>query len=145
MGYPGRIKNITAYQRSLADNQPVVVNRRLTAAEINAGLDLLTVAPNLRYRLVDCSLVAVGGAASGATDVRLTGTQAGATVALLTAVVAGLTQSTLLRAGAANATILANGASFQPCDPGTPIRVSKTGGTLAGATHVDLLATFILE
>jgi hypothetical protein len=142
----GRIRNVAAYNRTSADAYPTFVRRRFTAAEINAGTDLVeTPASNIRYRLHDCTLIAIGGAVTGATDVRLLGTQGAASVALATVPIAGLTQSTVVRLGSAQATVLANGASLAPCDLGTPIRIGKTGGTLAGATHVDVIATVVLE
>jgi hypothetical protein len=72
-------------------------------------------------------------------------TQAAASVAALIAAVAGLTQNTLLRAGAANATILAGGASFVSNDVNTAITIGKTGGTLATSTHIDVLLTYVIE
>ena len=121
------------------------IRTRFTVAQINAGATLLPAVPGFAYRLVDAALIAVGGAASGATDVRILGTRAAGSVALLVAAIAALTQSALLRAGAANAVILADGASFTPLDANTAVTVGKTGGTLATATHVDVIASYVLE
>jgi hypothetical protein len=58
------------------------------------------------------------------------------------AAIAGLTRSAVLRAGATNATVLADGASFSECDANTAITIGKTGGDLATATHIDVLLTY---
>src|SRR6185503_7129416 len=79
------------------------IRTRFTVAQINAGATLLPAVPGFAYRIVDMTLIAIGGAVSGATDVRILGTRAAGSVALLAAAVAALTQSAVLRAGAANA------------------------------------------
>jgi hypothetical protein len=145
---PLRRKAIQAELRSLVDHDlQFQVRTRFTVAEVNAGATVLpAILPNFgKYRLIDIALIAIGGAASGATDVRILGTQAGASVALLIAAVAGLTQNTLLRAGAANATILAGGLSFVANDANTAITVGKTGGSLATSTHIDVLLEYAIE
>lgn len=116
-----------------------------TVAQINAGIVALNGIKGYKYRVVDASMIAVGGAATTATDVRILGTRAAASVALVVNAIAGLTQNTLLRAGAANSTILAGGASFTPLDDNTPITVGKTGGNLAGATSVEVSISYCLE
>jgi hypothetical protein len=126
-----------------ADEQ--TVRRRCTAAEINAGVELLPAVPGYTYRMTDAKMIAIGGAASGATDVRILGTRAAGSVALLVVAVAALTQSALVRAGAANATVLADGASFTALDANTAVTVGKTGGSLATATHVDVTMSYVLE
>jgi len=121
------------------------LRRRCTVAEINAGVTLLPAVPGRAYRLLDAAMIAVGGAVTGATDVRILGTRAAGSVALLVVAVAALTQSALVRAGAANATILADGASFTPLDANTAVTAGKTGGAAATATHVDVILTYALE
>jgi hypothetical protein len=129
-----------------ADNPAVMQLRtRVTIAQVNAGLTLLPAVPGFAPRMIDVSLIAVGGAVTGATDVRILGTRAAGSVALLVAAVAALTQSALLRAGAANAVILADGASFTPLDANTPITIGKTGGAAATATHVDVILAYVIE
>lgn len=136
-------KNQMARTDAQADVQQI--RTRFTAAQINAGASLLPAVPGFAYRLVDLTLIAIGGAASGATDVRVLGTRAAGAVVLLAAAIAALTQSAVVRAGAANAAVLADGASFTPLDVNTAVTVGKTGGALATATHVDVLATYVLE
>ena len=118
---------------------------RATIAQVNAGVTLLAAKKGFKYRVVDAALIAVGGAVTAATDVRVLGTRAGSSVALLVAAVAALTQSALLRAGAANAVILADGASFTALDDNTAVTLGKTGGTAATATHVDVILTYAVD
>lgn len=118
---------------------------RVTTAQVNAGLVLLPALPGVRWRLIDAWLIAIGGAASGATTVDLIGTASAATVKLLAAAVAGLTQSTILRAGAANATVLADGASFVQMDANTAVSASKTGGSLATSTNIDYFIEYTAD
>lgn len=121
-----------------------VLRSRQSIAAVNAGGTLLPAIAGWKYRVNDINLIAVGGAASGATAVVVNATQGGA-VTLLSAAVAGLTQSTLLRAGAANAAILADGASFVANDVNTAITFGKTGGALATSTFIDFFISFSLE
>jgi hypothetical protein len=117
---------------------------RATAAEVNAGIEMLPAHPNKAYRLVDMSLIAEGGNAATATSVDIIGTQAASAVKLMDGRVAGLTQNTLLRAGTAtNGLILAAGASFAACDVNTPITLGKTGSNLATATHIIALLQYV--
>lgn len=130
----------------LADSTAARVFRgRYTVAQVNAGAVMLPAMPGLRYRVQDMSLISVGGASAGATSVDVTATQGASGVLLLAAAVAGLTQNTLLRAGAANAAILAGGLSFAACDANTAIGIAKTGGTLITATHIDVMLTYTAE
>lgn len=115
---------------------------RLTVAQVNAGTVILPALAGVRYQLVDVALIAIGGNASGATTVDVTGTQSASGVKLLAAAVAGLTQHTLLRAGATDATILNAGASFVANDANTAISVSKTGSNVATSTHIDVLISY---
>jgi hypothetical protein len=121
------------------------LRRRCTAAEINAGVTLLAAVPGLAYRMVDMQMIAIGGAAAGATDVRILGTRAAGSVALLVVAIAALTQSAVVRAGAANATVLADGASHTGLDVNTAVTAGKTGASLTGATNIDVILTYALE
>lgn len=121
------------------------LRRRCTIAEINAGVELLAAVPGWKYRVTDMKMIAVGGAVTGATDVRILGTRAAGSVALLVVAIAALTQSAVVRAGAANATVLADGASFTQLDANTAVTAGKTGGAGATATHVDVFVDYVLE
>jgi hypothetical protein len=118
---------------------------RLTIAQVNAGTTLLPAIPGYRYRMQQMRMISVGGAAAAATTVNVTGTQATASVNLLAVAVAALTQSTVVTAGAANATVLADGASFAACDANTAITGSRTGSNVTTATHIDFLIDYVVE
>lgn len=118
---------------------------RVTTANVNAGATLLNAISGHKYRIVDAALIAIGGNAATADTVDILGTQSSSSVKLLAAAVAGLTQDTLLRAGATNATILTGGASFVACDTNTAITIGKTGSNLATATNVDVLLSYVIE
>jgi hypothetical protein len=126
-------------------NVAKTIRTRVTLAQINAGFTLLAApGPGFAYQVEDVDLVAVGGAAAGATAVVVSGTIATVASALLTAAIAGLTQSTRLRDGQANATVLADGASFAPLDANTAITIAKTGSALTGVTAIDVVLTYSL-
>lgn len=125
---------------------------RVTVAQINAGFTLLPAIPGVRWRVDDLKLIAVGGAVTGATDVRLLGTRSGSAVNLGIAAVAGLTQSTVLRlgspfatAGTASIVALADGGSHSQLDANTAVTVGKTGGSAATATAVDVILSYVAD
>lgn len=139
-------RNLTAETKALISNRAVFHHReRLTIAQVNAGATVLPATRGYRYRLIDAALIAVGGAVGAATTVDILGTLSAASRKLLAVAIAALTQSALVRAGAANATLLADGASFTANDANTAITVSKTGADLTTATHVDVLISYVLE
>lgn len=125
---------------------------RVTVAQINAGFTLLPALPGVRWRIVDLMMIAVGGAVTGATDVRLLGTRGGSPVNLGIAAVAGLTQSTVTRlgtpfatAGTASIVPLADGGSHSQLDANTAVTVGKTGGSAATATAVDVILSYVAD
>lgn len=118
---------------------------RLTIAQINAGATLLAAVAGLKYRLVDTTVISIGGAASGLTLLRIHGTQAAGDVLLVTHTQASLTRSTVLKPNTAGAVVLADGASFAPNDANTGITVDVSGSSIATATAVDFLLSFTLE
>jgi hypothetical protein len=118
---------------------------RTTIANVNAGATLLPAVPGLAYRLIYFALIAVGGAVTAATDVRILGTRAAGSVALGVAPVAGLTQSALVESGDAGMTLLADGGSHTALDANTAITIGKTGGAAATATNVDAILVYALE
>lgn len=137
---------IQAESYNMANNRVVYQHReRFTIAQVNAGATLLNAVPGFKYRMTDMAMIAVGGAAAAATTVDILGTRSAASVKLMASAVAGLTQSTLLRAGATNGTILADGASFTELDANTAITVGKTGSAITTATHIDFLISYVLE
>ena len=90
-------------------------------------------------------MIAIGGNAATATDIRILATQEGSAVALAIVAVAGLTRSTVNKPNSANNTVLADGASFVANDVNTAITIGKTGGTLSTATHIDVILTFAAD
>jgi hypothetical protein len=140
--------NRNVYQDS-ALPLPYTLRTRVTLAQLNAGFTLLAaIAASVgafSYRLIDATLIAVGGAATTGTSVNIIGTRAAAPVQLLVVAVAALTQSALVRAGAANAVILADGASFSALDVNTPITVITVGSAMTVMTNLDVVLTFAID
>ena len=132
-------------------SSPVVcqVRVRATAAEVNGagGKELVPAVAGYQYRIVDCAMIAIGGAAATATSVDLVATRNAGAVRPLVIAVAALTENTLVRMGAANAVILAAGASYTALDANTNISVQKQsgGGSLATATHIDVLLSYVMD
>lgn len=124
---------------------PITRRFHVAIADVNAGLVLVPAVSNFAYRLVDAFAVAVGGAVAAVTTVDLIATLAASTRKLVAFAQASLTQSTLLRVGAAGAAILADGASFTINDVKTPLSIGKTGSDITTATFIDLELTFTAE
>lgn len=120
---------------------------RVSAAQVNAGFTLLPALPGVKWRIVDAIMIAIGGAAATATSVDLLGTKAATASRPLVVAVAALTQSAVVRIGATNAVVLADGASFTAHDANTAISVTKqsAGSNLATATHIDVLLSYIAD
>ncbi len=139
----GLVDQVTAIEDSavLVRN----IRRRCTTAEINAGVELLPAVAGFKYRLIDATLIAIGGNAATATAVTINATQAASGVALITAAIAALTRSAIVKPNSANVTVLADGASNVLNDVNTAITVGKTGSSLATATAVDVIMSYTLE
>jgi len=141
---------------SITDSNVGVVlslRRRTTIAEINAGGTLIP-APGVGFkiRVINATMVAIGGSAAGATLVRLTGTRAAAAVVIFSAAVARLAQSVInvmgtpfATAGAESLTSLADGASLTALDENTAVTYDKTGASLTTSTHVDFTVLYVIE
>lgn len=121
------------------------VRTRFTIAQVNAGATILPARTGYKYRLIDAYMISVGGATATCTTVDIVATQSASGVKLVANAVAALTQSALLRAGASNSTILADGASFVLNDVSTAVTIGKTGSSCATATHIDVQVTYSLE
>lgn len=131
---------------------PYSLRTRVTLAQLNAGFTLLAAIPGFAYRMIDCMLIAIGGAATTGTSVNVIGTRAAAPVQLFVAAIAGLTQSTVTRAGSPFATAgtasivcLADGASFTALDVNTPITVITVGSAMTVMTNIDVCLTFAID
>jgi hypothetical protein len=118
---------------------------RATIAQVNAGLTLLPKIAGKKYRLVACNAIAIGGAAGAVTTVDILGTQATSSVKLVAFAQASLTQSTVLKDGGSGAAVLADGASYAPCDTNTAITIGKTGSAVDTATHIDVSLSYTIE
>jgi hypothetical protein len=118
-----------------------------TIAQVNAtgGIDIVPAKRGFKYRLIDAFMISVGGAAAGATTVDILGTLSGSTRKLVANAVAGLTQSAVLRPGAANSTVLADGASYTVNDDNKPLTLSKTGSAITTATFIDVVVIYAVE
>lgn len=123
-----------------------VLRVRATIAQVNAGLELLPALAGYAIQLLDWTMCAIGGAAAGATSVDLVGTRGAVSVRPAVVAVAALTQSAVVRAGASNAVVLADGASFTPLDANTNLSISKQSGgsALTTATHIDVTLRYAL-
>lgn len=127
----------------------VLLNQRtrVATADVNAGLALLPALAGYKYRLVDVTMIAIGGNAATATSVDIVTTQAASAVRPIVAAVAALTRSAVVKPNSANVTVLADGASFVANDENTGVYVSKqaAGSNLATATHIDVILSYVIE
>jgi hypothetical protein len=120
------------------------VRRRFTVAEVNAGATLLPAIAAFGYRMVSCKAISIGGAAATVTTVDILGTISTARK-LVAFAQASLTQSAVLKDGGTGATVLADGASYTRNDANTAITIGITGGSVATATHIDVIFDFAVE
>jgi hypothetical protein len=126
---------------------PVLLTQRtrVTLAQVNAGATLLAAITGFKYRLVNATIIAIGGAAAAGTTVDILGTQAASSVKLVAFAQASLTQSAKLTAGGSGATVLADGASFVANDVSTAITIGKTGSAFTTATAFDVELSYTVE
>jgi hypothetical protein len=128
---------------------PRHLRKRIAVADLittaQAANELAPAIPGFGYRIIDSALIAIGGAVTSATSVDILATKAAAASRPLVAAVAALTQSALLRMGASNAVILADGASFTRHDANTPLNLVRVGSAITVATFVDCLLTYVVE
>jgi predicted RecA/RadA family phage recombinase len=118
------------------------IRKRFSVAQVNAGATLLAAVAGVKYRMIDCATIAIGGAASQPFNVLGTSTTERKLVANAAA---QSTQSTLLRAGATGSTLLADGASHTANDANTAITVKKDSADVATATSIDVLFTYAMD
>jgi hypothetical protein len=157
VGAIGSVRYGTALEAATADNDIIEVlvdgntggvqhlRVRTTTANVNAGATLLPAIPGRSYRLVDATMISIGGNAAGATAIRITGTQSASSVQLVSNTVGALTQNTRVLAGVtANSSILADGASFTACDANTAITLTASG-TLTTSTNIDVLLSYVVD
>lgn len=118
---------------------------RATLAQINAGIILLPALKQVRWRLTDWWMVALGGAATTGTSVNIIGTSAGAAVQLAVTAIAALTRSALVRAGASNAVVLADNGSFVQMDANAPITAINVGTAMTVMTGIDIMINYVAD
>jgi len=121
------------------------IRKRFTIAQVNAGVELLPAVPGIAYRMVNASMIAIGGAVTTVTTVDILATQAAGSVKLSAFAQASLTQSAELRAGDTGSTILADGASYAVNDVNTAITVGITGSAITVATNIDVILEYGME
>ena len=120
---------------------------RVPIASVNSGVTLLAAISGRKIRIVDCYMIAYGGAVTSttATGAVLKGYQSGS-VNLFVVNKAQLTESALNRFGTTSTTILADGASLIANDANNAITFIANGGSdLAGATGIDVILTYAIE
>jgi len=127
-----------------ADSVVLTQRHRMTVSEINAGHELLPAITGQSYRVIECIAIAYGGAVGTVTTVDILGTQSAGGVKIFTYAQVSLTQSAVLT-GTADATVLADGASFSPMDVTTAITVGVTGAAADTATGIDFIITYVIE
>lgn len=127
--------------------EEVVYNKKATytTAQINAGVTVLSARVGRGYRLISCSIIAIGGAAGANTTIDVKGTQAATAVSLVAYARASLTENAVLNDGASGAAVLAAGASYNVCDDNTAITAINVGTAMTTATSVMLNITFAVE
>jgi len=123
----------------------ITLRKRASIAQVNAGFTLVPAMPGMSIRMVMCEAIAEGGAAAAVTTVDVKGTQSTSVVKLVAFAQASLTQSTVLKDGGTGAAVLADGASYAPCDAGTGVTVGVTGSAVTTATFIHFLFTYALE
>lgn len=128
----------------------VVQSKRIvsTIAEVNAGVTLLPAIAGRGYQLVNVKMIAVGGAvtSTNVTHLEVRGTQAASSAVLYKVAKAQLTQSAVNTVGTASTVVLANGASFLPCDANAAVTLDPLGGTdAATATYVQVIIDYIVQ
>lgn len=117
---------------------------RATIAQVNAGVTIVA-APgaSLKLRLIECKVIAIGGNVGGGDGVDVKGTASASVVNLARFATGDLTQSAVL--GVADATVLADGASFVALDANTAITAAKNGIDLTTATNVDFIVEYAID
>lgn len=118
--------------------------QRVLIADVNAGATLLAAKAGYKYRMVNCKIIAYGGAVGTLATIDILGTKT-TSQKLVAFAQANLTENTVLTAGGTGGAVLAAGASYTACDAGSAITIGKTGGTGDTATGVDVIFDYVLE
>lgn len=124
------------------------VRLRATTAEVNSGTkEVLPAVAGYAYRLIDMTMIAIGGNAATATSVDIVGTRDASTVRPYVVAIAALTRSAIVKPNSSNVTALADGASHTLLDANTAVLISKQSGgsNLGTATAIDVILSYTLE
>jgi hypothetical protein len=113
---------------------------RVSLAELNAGHTLLAAVAGYGYRIIDFTMIAVGGALGTATSIEIECNSAD----LFSVAAAQLTQSAVNKPDGTGTTVLADGASFAVNADNKAVTISATG-TADTLTNVDVILTYTLE
>jgi hypothetical protein len=127
---------------------PKFWRQRVPVANLVVALTAFTPTPGLpgvRWRLIDALAIAIGGNATTSTSANISSIVSGAAVELTAFAIAGLAQSVVLRMGAANAAVLANGASLVQNDANAALGFKLIGGTMTVATHIDFHVYYVAD
>ncbi len=117
------------------------IRARVSRAEVNAGKEILPAIEGMKYRMVDCIMIAIGGNAGGADGVQVKCD----TNVLVDAKVAAIEKDDVARAGDDNVNVLDDGASFVTQDANKGITVIKDGSDLDTADHIDVILSYVIE
>jgi len=139
----GKDGGVFAHIGAGAASQQLFKRLRVAVADVNAGYELLPALAGFCYQMIYMAEIAYGGAATTVTTVDILGTQT-SSVKLMAGAQASLTRSTLIYAGGTGGAILADGASFMPCDVNTAITCNVTGAGITVATGIDFLLEFFI-
>jgi hypothetical protein len=120
------------------------VRTRFTIAQVNAGATLVAAKTGVKFRAVNGSMIAIGGAAAAHTTIDIIGTLSSARK-LFAFAVANTAENALMQPGITGTAILAGGASYTANDANTAITVGVTGSPITTATHIDFLFSYVEE
>jgi 7-cyano-7-deazaguanine synthase in queuosine biosynthesis len=132
-------------QQAVRTAMVMTVRERVAAADVNAGATLAAAVKGMAHRLVDFTMIAIGGAAGTTTTVDILGTQSAASAKLAAVGIAALTEDAIVKPDTGNVTMLAAGASYVANDENTAITIGVTGDDLDTATHIDVLLSYVTE
>lgn len=141
----GAVKELYINNTHVAYGVAKTLRTRFTTAQLNATAVFLAALPGVRWRVLDIAMIAIGGNAAVCTSVNLAGVVSGSAVELTVVAIAALTRSAVVRAGATNAVVLADGASFTQMDVNTALTAKTVGSAMTTATHVDYIVTYVAD
>jgi predicted RecA/RadA family phage recombinase len=121
------------------------VRKRFTIAQVNAGATILAALAAVKYRMIDCVAIAIGGNATTGTTVDILGTLTTSSRKLVAYATAQLTRSAVVHSGETGGAVLADGASFTANDANTAVTIGKTGTDYTVATDIDVILTYAMD